>query len=381
MLIKGAGFSPFSPPETLISYLIFFLFAVLYSIGLQENVAPVFIALFWMFVFYCCLMGLGSFLSGTSSLQVLASLTLHLRFVFISVIVAMCVNGASRQYLVAAMISICWVVAIYAVVQVTAVTNSAGGVLNFDVVKRTLSIFPNPNMFGAVLLIGVVLYLPYFEKFPTRFSSINTFCVTLPLCTAMLVSYSRRSWLALAIIIFLFLLFKRGNNATPLKFLAPMVMVFFFLVDLTPIIERIGTIFDPEYASNSARLSDFRRMLVDLTSSPFSILGGGGAGTIGPSHLSPGSSDAQIDSYFLLLLLEYGIIGLMLYLALIWYGMTKMIRKMSWDLGGEDSYNEYLSYALCVLGLLIVSFVGTTSITFPINLFHWILIGLLVRRC
>jgi hypothetical protein len=380
VLVKGPGYKPLSLQETLISCYVFFSYFALCLLGMQKKITSIFTIAIMSFFAYCVLMAVGSYVEDASIQQVFASLILHFRYIFLSLVVGMSCTNAGRPYLVAGIIGIGWIVAIYAVIQVAVIAGSSGGAINLDVVKRTLSVFPNPNMFGVVLLIGAILYFPYLDRLPTRFVYINLFIVIVPICIGILVSYSRRSWLLLVIAAIMYSFLKRGRGRVSLKMIILFVLFFFGTFDLAPVFDRVQQIFDPQYASNSIREDDYTRLFNIATASTANFLGGVGAGTIGPPRLEPGHIDYQIDSYFLQILLEYGFVGLSLYLFTIIYSIMRFYRIRSMPDISNEVHNEYLSYSLTIFCLLIVSFVGSTSITFPISIFQWILVGLLVRR-
>ena len=109
-------------------------------------------------------------------------------------------------------------------------------------------------------------------------------------------------------------------------FLLLVVFVFFKYTSIgqgNDQIRRMRTAFDPNDASLQVRLENQRRLKIYLASRPFG--GGIGLGGVKAQKYLPNAFLSQVatDSWYVLIWVEQGIVGLMLHLFILFYTLTK----------------------------------------------------------
>ena len=109
-------------------------------------------------------------------------------------------------------------------------------------------------------------------------------------------------------------------------FILLMVFVFFKFTSIgqgNPQIRRMRTAFDPNDASLQVRLENQRRLKVYLASRPFG--GGIGLGGVKAQKYLPNAFLSQVatDSWYVLIWVEQGIVGLLLHLFILFYTLIK----------------------------------------------------------
>lgn len=109
-------------------------------------------------------------------------------------------------------------------------------------------------------------------------------------------------------------------------FILLMVFVFFKYTSIgqgNPQIRRMRTAFDPNDASLQVRLENQRRLKVYLASRPFG--GGIGLGGVKAQKYLPNAFLSQVatDSWYVLIWVEQGVVGLLLHLFILFYTLIK----------------------------------------------------------
>ena len=147
--------------------------------------------------------------------------------------------------------------------------------------------------------------------------------------------------------------------------------------DFVNIISRLSSIFDLNDNSNAFRINESKYLYEIAASDMVGLIGGQGVGNFGPtSQYFNLSNVVLMHNYYAHLVLEFGLIGLLLYLFIFGYifilSISKLFKKLD---------KKVLIYLIITSSLFVAGFVGETPITFPLNMLQWITIGLLLKNC
>jgi len=309
------------------------------------------------------------------------SLLLHDRFVLVSLIVIFFLshdgeNLAIKLFIYGAIFTA--YVAIGKILQNPSSILSLYGESGFS---REDSIFPNSNMYGVYLASVVLLTLPHLGRVLFRSAKLDFIFVVSPLLVIEILTFSRRSWVALLVGGVAFMLFKRGRSFWLSVWLITIGSVFIWATDAVTIVDRFLLIFDSDYASNAERLEATADQFNMAMGSIPALVGGSGVGMFGPASMYSGYTRwGQIDGYYTQVVLEFGLLGLALYLSIFIYIVAVTVAYLRRRNISNESFNEALSYLITIAILYFVATVGSTPITFPLNLLQWMLIGFLVNH-
>jgi len=372
ILIKEPGFNPLSFSELTIFILILFYYLFTLKKKIGGRLILFSISSIVLTTYLICQVFINP------SLSLVVSFLTHFKYLLIVYPIIKIVSKRNEIKLLKLLVFVAFISqlpAIYALTQNPGALTSLYAVGGF---KRAVSVFPNPNMFGMYLLVIslICLYLLNIIKIKWRK---YLFFILVTSNFLLLLTFSRRAWVLYILSLFIYIIFSKTNRKK-IKILLIFIMtgLFSLVIDLQSVIIRFFTLFDSSYASNSIREDQFIN-LYKLTEYTYTFIGGYGPGLIGPTSVfSSFPFNTQIDNYMLLLLLEYGFIGLfiycMLYSITLYYGIKSMKH-----LKGND-YNKNLIYILIISSLFAAGFVGATPITFPLNVFYWIFIGLILKN-
>lgn len=241
---------------------------------------------------------------------------------------------------------------------------------------RNSGTFPNPNMLGSYLFVLILCSTFMVEKVERKAHRIILIGLIAFFLILLILTFSRRSWFITIVMTFSYLLIRKGSKIIPLVLLSLMSIVISKIIDVKSIILRLFTIFDSSYESNSIRNELLSSILGNLQRDSYQFISGLGPGKIGIITQFIGKENfSQIDSYPLLILGEYGLIGIILYYSLILSILIIGIR------GLFRSSTKLRVLEICIfLGLSIIGIVGLTPITFPLNLLQAIFGGYILSN-
>jgi O-antigen ligase len=246
------------------------------------------------------------------------------------------------------------------------------------------SVFPNPNMLGVYISTLIFIQLLFAETQKKVMYKVLIFALMIaPSLFSLVLTFSRRAWLAFVICMSIYFFIKKQNKVSIVICILLLGMLA-TNIDYETILNRALIIFDSSYESNSIRIENLKGTVLLMSKSWSYFLWGFGAGVTGPGPIAVSSVNQypySIHSYFLQLLVEFGLVGLFLYLFIICmvffiFWKTYRIYKF-YDM---HMVNYLTTYMLCYLALLISSIVGMTPMTFPTNLLQWLFVGLIMRH-
>ena len=245
---------------------------------------------------------------------------------------------------------------------------------------RLLSLFPNPNMLGVFGGFVLVMLTGYWagtqgQHWRMRFAFL---LVLIPIAGMVLATSSRRSWLAviLALPLLSWLLSRATGRRSPVLYIALPIGITLALVSVLfqtdAIITRFLSTFSGEDASILDRVFTGERLWMALLSDGNATLGGMGAGLLGRG----------VDNYYLLLWVEYGALGLVLYLWLLGSPLLRSIRRIRWlkrfPRKSTQASVLAVSAVAASVAILLAGIGGNTNITFPVNMYLPTIVGVAV---
>lgn len=196
-----------------------------------------------------------------------------------------------------------------------------------DIATRVVSTFDNPNVLGEYLLLLIPIGVGFFLSSKGGFSKIGHIALTAAMCICMIYTYSRGNWLGLIAAIFMFILFY-DTRYVWLGILAVLMAPF---VLAPSVISRFISIGDTADTSTSYRvyiwmgtiamLKDYWICGIGLGSDAFNM--------IYPHYSYAGIVAPHAHNLYLQLLAENGIMGLIVFLILIFAYYRMVITKIT----------------------------------------------------
>ncbi|MCL1819795.1 MAG: O-antigen ligase family protein [Oscillospiraceae bacterium] len=159
--------------------------------------------------FFACAFGVAVIYSYVRSPDLALRPLLFYLTAFLAVILIQTLNNRNTlYYFISLMLAAVTVAGIYGcyqgVVGVPAVSSQLDWSVNTGIRGRVFSFFENPNNFGSILVMTIPLYFAMFFAAKTARHKFLIFCCALPPAGAMLLTYMRSGWGALAVALLIF---------------------------------------------------------------------------------------------------------------------------------------------------------------------------------
>ncbi len=220
-------------------------------------------------------------------------------------------------------------------------TNQTPGVAQFfwgKLMLRSYATFPHPNVLGGFLAILLPLILTQWKKRKLLYSS-----TILLGCIALFLTFSRSAWIA-AIVGILFVFLKK-------KFFIPLLTCLVIL--LFPIVSSFGL----QDESIVVRQELNASALAMFSESPMFGKGLGNFLVTLPDHLSSREIYflQPVHNIYLLLLSETGVVGLFMFLWILWRAKKHWVIIIVFFLGLVDHYFLTLQQGQLLLVILLSS--------------------------
>lgn len=368
------GFVPFNWSELIIYSMLLILVLESILILTRKNIKsklflPAFLFIWWTLVL--------SILHSPNLHAGIASFIVHNKYLMLLFIMPLFVDNRKRiEHLLFLIILFGFITSITGFYLLSQGAGVAG-LFGLGGVKKAVSFFPNPNMLGVYLASLIPITMVYWLRDRINLKNIFlTISIVAPFLALVLLTYSRRAWIGLlaGILILAWQIKSRKIRIISLLIFVALSLTLFFGLGYETFWLRIETIFDPDYPSQAKRLDALYSLSQILTSNLSHFVYGLGAGSYGPGSFLT-QQPKLIDNYFLLLWVEYGIIGLFLYLS-IFVALILEIRRLR----KVDAKIRYLASGILAgaVVIFISGLVGTNPITSPTNLYLWVFLGLLV---
>lgn len=373
ILLKKPGFAPFSWNEMVISIVLMaFVLLGLYFWRSTNRHYSVLILLLAALFFYQSVLAI----LAEDSLTSFISILLHDKYLLLVFAVPVIFTQQGIRYSIFFTVIVAGAVIWLPLIGYLQNPASFSLLLSGSTVIRESSIFPNSNMYAVYLVVVLFLSLPILENVKTPSRILLIVLILLPAALSILITFSRRTWVALLVGMILYCVFKTGSKKWYVIGTCFTGFSAFLTLDLGRVFARFLLIFDSGFESNSLRISSSSHQIQALLQRPETAVGGIGVGTVGPaSSFGSKSMWPQIDSYYVQFALEFGLIGLFLYISIFFVVLSGGRYRLQKPGNSPAQHNQLLAI-LIILGILyFVAIVGSTPITFPLNLLHWFLIG------
>jgi len=376
IFLKGPGQQTYSVHEIAIWLIILFFFVLASQYKNRRKIPPLYTIVILLFILYQLLISL----FADSYLSAATSLLIHNKYVLISFLVpCFVVSGRDEKFLLLNFVFISLVVIYYVVYkfiqnpQLLQVIESK---------SRETSVFPNSSMLGvylASIFFLQILLIDTMKRYSMKAALM--ILVLFPSLLIIILTFSRRAWMAFLLSIFLYFLLHKKKRFV-LSVVALLFFVVFTRIDYQSVMQRFMLSFDSSFEANTVRLEQAAEGYELISRSVFYMIGGLGTGAAGPAVIYSGNSNfKQVDSYILQLILEYGIVGLLLYLVIFGVVCFLFIKTYkNYRQYNDPRLHSIVSYFLSLLILFISGFVGSTPITFPFNLLQWMFFGLILHH-
>lgn len=239
-----------------------------------------------------------------------------------------------------------------------------------NVRTRSFSIVQSPNVLGSymILMSPIAIGMALKRKGLERFLWIACALVML---AALLFSGSRGAWFAFAGAIGV--IFMLMDRRLFIAFTAAAILAALFVPQVS---SRLEHLFSPQYiekSSSDGRIARWLNAYDMMRSKPGFGLGlGRYGGAVGDRHFGT----TYVDSYYFKTLAEIGLIGLSLYLWLMF-----LLFKNGYDIWRKQKGGEFFLYGGILAGLLSVIMHNAVENIFEVpfmNTFFWLLAGVLL---
>lgn len=271
------------------------------------------------------------------------------------------------------------------------------GVKTLTLAGRASGVFGNlyaSNAYGVYLVV-VTLSAFYLFEDARGAKKVFALLVAILAAIALVLTFSRRSWLALMVGMLAYSYFTKSKTAA-IPLIAALVAG--ILIAPTFFIDRLRFLFSLADSSTIGRFIEWRAILKEVFSQMFVAIWGLGLGAYGTVPIAlkiPGAINSH--NYYLLILGQLGIVGLAMFLALVGYSVARGIKAcrapsievakqqleaVTPTCSGDVALPERL--CACLLGvvfaLLVASFFGIVIETFPANFLFWLFLGAVANR-
>ena len=247
-----------------------------------------------------------------------------------------------------------------------------------DISGRIVSLFENPNVYGEYLIVIIMINLGVVIK-SKRYISKLFYFVTLALnVLCVFLTYSRGCWIGVAVALMVFL-FIRYRKWFIIAIGIGIISLFFLPESIMNRILSIGNLSD---SSTSYRMYIWEgtvHMLKDFWAT------GVGVGTDAFNHIYPIYSYGAISAphphnLYLLILAETGIVGLVVFIALICVLLKKLFKVA--NCSQNTTLRTFSAILLsAIIGFLIQGVFDNVWYNYRLFLFFFIIVGASVAIC
>jgi len=373
ILLKGGGYNPFHLSEIFVYFLMLlllfqsFLLSKEKLLKKQKYLLPLTLFIVWSFLL--------SLFHATNLTAGLASFITHNKYILLVVITPLLLTSIKKIKLLLIPIIITGFFVTISSLYLFITGKGYGTLFGLGNIYRIKGIFPNENMLGVYIAFVLIAFVGYRLNNKKNMSNVAfDLAIIIPMILLLILTYSRRAWIAF--IIGLFILGINKKNILIKKIIILLFVVVFlsiFIVDFNSVTMRINTVFSLTYLSNLSRSMSYTIILKNIFSNFSNLFLGLGVGSIGPASIYYNLQENYLDSYYLLIFAEFGLIGLFFYFWLLFSTL-----KYLWPKKNSDKSKEKVLIITCIASSILViicGFIGNTNISFPINFYLWLFLG------
>ena len=266
---------------------------------------------------------------------------------------------------------------------------------NFSNSIRVYSYLGNPNLLSAYILPSIALSMAAFfvwQRILPKLLALTIFTINI---SCLYFTGSRSGWIALIILIMMFslLLFTWFKDELPSfwrQWLLPLTfgtfisLIFSLIVSNDILQSRIMSIFIGRAdSSNNFRINVWTSVVNIIKDYPFLGIGPGNDAfsKIYPLYMSPKYSALSAYSIFLETAVETGLIGLSIFVWLIFTILNQGIQKIRRFKNNNNSYGIWLIGAIAaIVSLLIQGLFDTVWYRPQVNTLWWFLVALIASQ-
>lgn len=319
-------------------------------------------------------------LTSPDHLVGLVSLRGHVEFILLALIIPAIIRPGDSKRIMITLLSITSIIALTHIIDFGVsykfIFNLGG--------NRTLFNEINPNVLGTIYAMHLVVIVSM-GKYLVRGSRNKYLSLILlrmsfaTLAVALVISLSRRNMLAflIAFVIGLLLLKKNITFTRRIFIMATIVLIAIVIFRYIPekVQDRLKSSVRTEDRVNAKRVSEIEEFASEYLTNISILFGGKGFGSIGSDNIIRGDSGAYYHNYYIILISDSGIMGLIIFFCACGYIMLRPI-----NIFRSNQENHPINIAL-FQGIFVVLFgniFGTTIMTIPVNIYFWTFMGLMI---
>jgi O-antigen ligase len=371
--IKPSGYDPYSQYELWILGVLIVFTSIIIISNRKINTTYLFIVILYI-LFQCTIAFLTTGLNEIS----VASIILHDKYIIFSFLVFYFIEGKNETYLVIFTVLIGCISAYMGIYKSILEGSLLMNLLTLTGgYKRGTVLFANSNMFGVYMSVCAMFSFLVINSFRKRkYKILFVVFILCPILICILLTFSRRSWSVLIIGFIIFNYKQKGKKMVSVLSALTMLILLIIYADFEIIFTRFLTIFDLEYSANSSRIRETLLLYKSLSENFYTLFAGDGVGNYGPTSIYYQNIQSEpLHNYYLHIMLEFGVIGLLMYMMIFIKTLNMAISK------NKIKFEEKtLVYIIILCSLYVIGFVGETPISFPLSMYQWVIIGLILKN-
>ena len=248
---------------------------------------------------------------------------------------------------------------------------------------RVYSIFSSPNIFGCLLVMAIPMSLSLFIINNNICKKICYLFIFLFMCICVLFTYSRGAWIGLLAAMGIYILFK--DRKLIILFLFILLMVFIFMPSIR---NRFLYMFSESYISSSLVAGRMIRWIysIEIWKNNFWI--GLGLGNFGGAVATNNNlftiingnvvNNFYTDNYYLKILVESGIVGLLSFLLLMWQ-VVSISLKMMHIINAKGNKELVMGIVSGLIGVLIHCCVENVFDVPMMGVLFWLFVAVIAQ--
>ena len=257
-------------------------------------------------------------------------------------------------------------------------TNRFYGV--FGVEGREITTYS--NVYAMMLSFGFLLSASFlvYGQFTSKAKACLLIAIV-PILVNIVFTFSRRGWFNLVVGLLMFFMVSRNRSRRFLQIMLVVLFAFsalYAIMNIMPSNQLVLQRFQQNPLADSSfvvRMKEYRYLFNAIGEKPLWGWGIGSTGPVGVRFNVPGAVNSH--NYYLMLSYELGLIGL-----LFWGGVVIVSVGQAWVVarGSPDGTLKAVAVAIFVILVLMAvdSLLGTVYEAFPLDLYFWIMLGMLI---
>lgn len=232
---------------------------------------------------------------------------------------------------------------------------------------RAVGTIGNPNTFGVFMVIFVLfaLTLLFFRRGNGKLYNLILIITILISVYAIILSQSRTAFILLIMSTIILVFFSRKRIILRLSILFTLLIIFMIIYHHDPFLSKR---FGAENVSTLGGRIHVWKAIIENYLSPFTAYN-----LIGYGFYYVRDIGNAIDNFYLQLILQYGLIGLVLYINMFIYSIKAFLRRIN-----VSEYGKFI--VLTIIVILISDFTGAISMSVDIFTFYFLILGYYFKK-